>query len=63
MVEAAAPGAFFGKKQTLSIKVDDKGFTRVDASAGKPVDVCFEPKRDDFMRHYIAKLTGRPSAD
>jgi inosine-uridine nucleoside N-ribohydrolase len=63
VVEAAAPGAFFGKKQTLSIKVDDKGFTRVDARAGKPVDVCFEPKRDDFMKHYIAKLMGRPSGD
>ena len=63
VVETGAPGAFFGKKQTLSIKVDDKGFTRVDAGAGKPVDVCFEPKRDNFMRHYIAKLTGRSSAD
>jgi purine nucleosidase len=59
VAEAANPGAFFSKMPTLPIRVDDKGFTRVDAEKGKPVVVCLEPKRDDFMRYYIAELVSQ----
>jgi inosine-uridine nucleoside N-ribohydrolase len=54
--EAAATGRFFGKKETLRLVVDDKGFTRIDAK-GQPVVVCLEPKRDEFMQYYISELT------
>ena len=33
-----------------------QGYTRVDAT-GRPVTVCLEPKRDEFMRHFIAQLS------
>jgi len=59
VAEAASPGTFFNKKETLRLIVDDKGFTRIDDAKGKPVIVCLEPKRDEFMRYYIGKLTGQ----
>ena len=52
------PGAFFGRKDTLSLIVDDKGYTKVDAARGKPTTVCFEPKRDEFMAFYLDGLMG-----
>jgi len=57
VAETVRPGLFFGRKETLSIVVDDKGYTRVDAAKGKPTTVCFEPKRDEFMKFYVAGLT------
>lgn len=57
VAETVRPGLFFGRKDTLPIAVDDKGYTRVDAAKGKPTAVCFEPKRDEFMKFYIAGLT------
>ncbi len=57
--ETASPGTFFGKQEKLPISVDDKGFTRVDRAGGKPVVVCLEPKRDEFMRYYVGTLTGK----
>jgi len=57
VAETVRPGQFFGRKETLPIVVDDKGYTRVDASKGKPTAVCFEPKRDEFMAFYLAGLT------
>jgi inosine-uridine nucleoside N-ribohydrolase len=54
--EAAEPGRFFGKKETLPLVVDDQGVTRID-SKGRPVVVCLEPKRDEFMEYYISELT------
>jgi inosine-uridine nucleoside N-ribohydrolase len=59
VAEAARPGAFFGKKETLGIVVDDQGFTRLDPAKGKPVVVCLEPKRDDILRYYISELTSQ----
>ncbi len=56
VAETARPGAFFGKKETLPLIVDDQGFTRIDAVRGKPVEVCLEPKRDEFMQYYIGAL-------
>jgi inosine-uridine nucleoside N-ribohydrolase len=59
VVETASPGAFFGKKEVLKLVVDDKGMTRIDDKNGKPVTVCLEPKRDEFMKHYLDTLIGQ----
>jgi hypothetical protein len=39
--------------------VDDDGYTRVDATNGRSVSVCLEPKRDEFMTHYLGQLAAR----
>ena len=57
VAEAARPGEFFGRKETLPLSVDDQGNTRIDEQRGRPVSVCLEPKRDAFMSFYIAELT------
>ncbi len=59
VAEAASPQEFFGKMETLPLWVDEKGFTREDPQLGKPVTVCLEPKRDAFMKYYIAELVGQ----
>jgi inosine-uridine nucleoside N-ribohydrolase len=59
LAEAQHPGRFFGRCESLPIRVDSEGFTRVDRSAGRPVAVCLEPKRNDFMTHYLAQLASR----
>jgi purine nucleosidase len=56
VAEAADAGKFFGKCDSVPLYVDDKGFTRVDASRGKPVSVCLGPRRDEFMNYYIETL-------
>jgi inosine-uridine nucleoside N-ribohydrolase len=59
VAEAAAPARFFGKVETLPLWVDDKGFTRIDSTKGKPVAVCLQPKRDAFMEYYLGELVGQ----
>jgi purine nucleosidase len=59
LAEAQNPGRFFAHCDALPIRVDDEGFTRVDQTAGHPVHVCLEPKRDEFMAHYLAQLAAR----
>lgn len=56
IAEILRPGQFFARCQTLAIAVDDEGFMRVGAPGAKPVSVCFEPKRDDFMNFYVGGL-------
>jgi purine nucleosidase len=56
VAETVRPGDFFGRKDTLALIVDDKGFTKIDAARGRPAAVCLEPKRDEFMRFYIDGL-------
>ena len=56
VAETVRPGLFFGRKETLPIVVDAKGYTRVDPAKGKPTAVCFEPKRDEFMKFYLQGL-------
>jgi purine nucleosidase len=56
IAETLRPGEFFGRCPSMPLRVDDKGFTRVDAAAGTPVNVCLEPRRDAFMRFYIDGL-------
>ncbi|HKV40102.1 MAG TPA: nucleoside hydrolase [Blastocatellia bacterium] len=57
IAETASPGTFFGKRETLPLLVDSKGYTRIDREHGNPVKVCLEPKRDEFMNYYLGELT------
>jgi len=56
VAETVRPGAFFGRCEPMPIRVDDGGYTRIDRSGGKPVSVCLEPKRDEFMKFYLDGL-------
>ncbi len=56
VAEAQQPGQFFGRCAPLQLRVDDEGYTRVDTAAGRPVTVCLEPKRNEFMSHFLAQL-------
>ena len=58
VAETLRPGAFFGRCESMPIRVDDRGYTLVDKSAGKPVSACLEPKRDEFMKFYLDGLMG-----
>jgi purine nucleosidase len=55
--ETARPGEFFGRCETLHLRVDDQGFTRIDEAQGRQATVCFEPKRDAFVQYYLEGLT------
>jgi len=57
VAETASPGTFFGRQETLPLLVDGQGYTRIDRERGRPVVVCFEPKRDAFVNYYIGELT------
>ena len=59
LAEAQHPGRFFAHCDQIPLRVDDDGYTRVDARGGRPVAVCLEPKRDEFMAHYLAQLAAR----
>jgi inosine-uridine nucleoside N-ribohydrolase len=59
LAEAQHPGRFFGRCESTPVRVDDAGYTRVDKNAGRPVTVCLEPKRNEFMSHFIAQLSTR----
>jgi inosine-uridine nucleoside N-ribohydrolase len=59
LAEAQHPGQFFGRCEAMPIRVDSDGFTRVDRTRGRPVTVCLEPKRNEFMTHYLAQLASR----
>jgi purine nucleosidase len=56
VAETLRPGSFFAHCNELPVRVDDKGFTQV-VPSGKPVKVCFAPKRDEFMKFYLDGLT------
>jgi purine nucleosidase len=59
VAETARPASFFVRQETLPLVVDEEGYTRVDRERGKPVTVCLEPKRDEFMRYYLHQLTSQ----
>ena len=59
IAEAQEPGRFFGRCDQLPPRVDGEGHTRIDKANGRPVAVCLEPKRDEFMAHFIAQLAAR----
>ena len=56
IAEAQEPGRFFDRCDQLPLRVDGDGYTIIDKANGRPVAVCFEPKRDEFMAHFIAQL-------
>jgi len=58
VAEAQEPGRYFGRCETLPLKVDAEGYTRVDRAGGRPVAVCLEPKRDAFMKDFLAQISG-----
>ena len=59
LAEAQHPGRFFARCEPMPLRADDQGYTRVDAANGRPVAVCLEPKRDEFMKHYLAQLAAK----
>lgn len=59
LAEAQEPGRFFNRCEPLPLRVDAEGYTRVDASAGRMVTVCVEPKRNEFMAHFLGQLSIR----
>ncbi len=59
LAEAQDPGRFFGRCESMPLRVDGDGFTRVDKAGGRPVTVCLEPKRDQFMSHFLAQLAAK----
>src|SRR3954451_1383869 len=59
LAEAQNPGRFFGRCEAMPIRVDAEGYLRIDKAAGHPVSVCLEPKRAEFMAHYLAQLAAK----
>ena len=59
LAEAQHPGRFFGRCDTMPLRVDDEGYTRVDAARGRRVTVCLEPKRNEFMVQYLEQLAAK----
>jgi purine nucleosidase len=59
LAETQHPGRFFGRCTSMPLKVDRDGYTRVDAAGGHAVSVCLEPKRGEFMTHFLAQLAER----
>jgi inosine-uridine nucleoside N-ribohydrolase len=59
LAEAQEPGRFFGRCEPLSLRVDDNGYTRIDRTAGRNVTVCFEPKRNEFVAHFLAQVAAK----
>src|SRR5262249_16354816 len=57
VAEAVQRGRSFERQETLTMSVEDQGYTRIDRNRGKAVTVCLEPKRDDFMKYYLDELT------
>jgi inosine-uridine nucleoside N-ribohydrolase len=57
LAEAQNPGRFFGRCTPMPLRVDAEGYTRVDNARGRPVAVCLEPRRDEFMAHFLAQLS------
>jgi inosine-uridine nucleoside N-ribohydrolase len=59
IAEAQHAGRFFGRCDAMPVRVDDQGFTRVDKANGRSITVCLEPKRSEFMTHYLAQLAAK----
>jgi inosine-uridine nucleoside N-ribohydrolase len=59
LVEAQQPGRFFDTCDALPLRVDAEGYTRVDKNAGHPVHVCLQPRRNDFMTHFLTQISSR----
>ena len=59
LAETQEPGRFFRRCEAMPVRVDRDGYTRIDREAGRSITVCLEPKRDEFMAHFIAQLSAK----
>jgi inosine-uridine nucleoside N-ribohydrolase len=59
IAEAQEPGRFFGRCDPVPLVVSSDGYTRVDRERGRPVRVCLEPRRNEFMTHFLAQIASR----
>jgi purine nucleosidase len=59
LAETQHPARFFGRCESMPVRVDKDGFTRVDRTGGRPITVCLEPKRDEFMSHFLAQVSSK----
>jgi inosine-uridine nucleoside N-ribohydrolase len=59
LAETQEPGRFFGRCDPLPLVVSPDGYTRVDRERGRPVRVCLEPRRNEFMTHFLAQIGSR----
>jgi purine nucleosidase len=59
LAETQEPGRFFGRSEPMPVRVDRDGYTRVDKAAGRTITVCLEPKRNEFMAHFIGQLSAK----
>jgi purine nucleosidase len=59
LAETQHPGRFFARCESTPVRVDKDGFTRVDHAGGRPIIVCLEPKRNEFMSHFLAQLSAK----
>jgi inosine-uridine nucleoside N-ribohydrolase len=59
LAETQHPGRFFARCDAMPLRVDASGYTRVDAAAGMPVHVCLEPKRNEFMTHFLGQISAQ----
>ena len=59
LAEAQHPGRFFARCEGMPLRVDGEGYTRVDPAAGHPVTVCLEPRRNEFMAHFLGQLAAK----
>ena len=55
LAETQHPGRFFGRCEPMPLRVDE-GLHAGGRGGGQPVTVCLEPKRNEFMTHYLAQL-------
>ncbi len=59
LAETQHPARFFGRCEPMPLRVDKEGFTRVDPAGGRPITVCLEPKRNEFMAHFLGQLSAK----
>lgn len=56
--EALYPGRFFRLREETTLCLDEEGYTRIDPVRGKPVTVCLQPYREDFVGYFLSTLHG-----
>ena len=59
LAETQYPGRFFARCESMPLRVDKDGYTRVDPAGGRPITVCLEPRRSDFMSHFLGQLSAK----
>ena len=59
LAETQHPGRFFARCDAIPLRVDEKGYTLVDQAAGTTVHVCVEPRRNEFMTHFLGQVSAK----